>query len=49
MEEKYSREKDRLGKSFGIAEELDNDLRLAVTELRARDEWYVDHMGLLKT
>ena len=28
MEEKYSREKDRLGKVFGFAEELDNDLRL---------------------
>ena len=48
MEEKYSREKDRLGKVFGIAEELDNDLRLAVTELRVRDEWYVDHMGLFE-
>ena len=48
MEEKYSREKDRLGKVFGIAEELDNDLRLAVTELRTRDEWYVDHMGLFE-
>ena len=44
MEEKYSREKDRLGKVFGIAEELDNDLRLAVTEMKARDDWYVDHM-----
>ncbi len=48
MEEKYSREKDRLGKVFGIAEELDNDLRLAVVEMKSRDDWYVDHMGLFE-
>ena len=48
MEEKYSREKDRLGKVFGIAEELDNDLRLAVTEMKARDDWYVDHMQIFE-
>ncbi len=48
MEEKYAREKDRLGKVFGIAEELDNDLRLAVTEMKARDDWYVDHMSLFE-
>jgi hypothetical protein len=48
MEEKYSREKDRLGKVFGIAEELDNDLKLAVTEMKARDDWYVDHMTLFE-
>ena len=48
MEEKYSREKDRLGKVFGIAEELDNDLKLAVTEMKARDDWYVDHMALFE-
>ena len=36
MEEKYAREKDRLGKVFSIAEELDNDLRLAVVELQTR-------------
>ncbi|MGB1365417.1 MAG: hypothetical protein ACPH9F_03695 [Candidatus Poseidoniaceae archaeon] len=48
MEEKYSREKDRLGKVFGIAEELDNDLKLAVTEMKARDDWYVNHMTLFE-
>ena len=42
MEEKYTREKDRLGKVFSIAEELDNDLRLAVAEMSARDTWYMD-------
>ena len=45
MEEKYAREKDRLGKVFSIAEELDNDLRLAVVELKTRDEWYMAHMS----
>lgn len=48
MEEKYSREKDRLGKVFSIAEELDNDLKLALVEMRARDEWYVSHMSLFE-
>ena len=48
MEEKYSREKDRLGKVFSIAEELDNDLRLAVVELNTRDKWYMSHMSLFE-
>ena len=48
MEEKFTREKDRLGKVFSIAEELDNDLRLAVVELQTRDEWYMDHMSLFE-
>ncbi len=48
MEEKFTREKDRLGKVFGIAEELDGDLKLAVSELNARDNWYVDHMALFE-
>ena len=48
MEEKFSREKDRLGKVFSIAEELDNDLRLAVVELQTRDDWYMDHMSLFE-
>ena len=48
MEEKYAREKDRLGKVFSIAEELDNDLRLAVVELKTRDEWYMAHMSLFE-
>ena len=46
MEEKDTREKDRLGKVFAIAEELDNDLKLAVTEMKARDGWYVEHVPL---
>ena len=33
---------------FGIAEELDNDLKLAVTEMKARDDWYVAHMTLFE-
>ena len=48
MEEKYSREKDRLGKIFNIATELDDDLKLAVSEMKARDDWYVDHMSLFE-
>ena len=48
MEEKYIREKNRLAKVFGISEELDNDLRLAVTELKARDDLYVAHMALFE-
>jgi hypothetical protein len=48
MEEKFAREKDRLGKVFSIAEELDNDLRLAVVELQTRDEWYMSHMSLFE-
>ena len=48
MEEKYIREKNRLAKVFGISEELDNDLRLAVTELKARDDWHVAHMALFE-
>lgn len=48
MEEKFAREKDRLGKVFSIAEELDNDLRLAVVELQSRDGWYMSHMSLFE-
>ena len=48
MEEKYSREKDRLGKIFNIATELDDDLKLAVSEMKARDDWYVSHMSLFE-
>lgn len=48
MEEKFTREKERLGKIFNIAEELDNDLRLAVSEMKARDDWYVSHMSLFE-
>ena len=48
MEEKYSREKDRLGKIFKIATELDDDLKLAVSEMKARDDWYVSHMTLFE-
>ena len=33
---------------FDIAEELDNDLRLAVAELKARDDWYVGHMQIFE-
>ncbi|MDG1537973.1 MAG: hypothetical protein P8Q85_05405, partial [Candidatus Poseidoniaceae archaeon] len=28
--------------------ELDNDLRLAVSEMKARDDWYVDHMQIFE-
>ncbi|MBC8437650.1 MAG: hypothetical protein H8D82_00095 [Euryarchaeota archaeon] len=48
MEERFTREKDRLTRVFEIAEELDNDLRLAVAELKARDDWYVDHMRVFE-
>ena len=48
MEEKYTREKDRLARVFEIAEELDGDLRLAVAEMKARDDWYVNHMQIFE-
>ena len=48
MEEKFTREMERLTRVFEIAEELDNDLRLAVAELKARDDWYVDHMRVFE-
>tara|TARA_B110000438_G_scaffold303190_1_gene363633 strand:- start:3115 stop:3777 length:663 start_codon:yes stop_codon:yes gene_type:complete len=48
MEEKYTREKDRLSRVFEIAEELDGDLRLAVAEMKARDDWYVNHMQIFE-
>ncbi|MEE2748310.1 MAG: hypothetical protein VX473_07600 [Candidatus Thermoplasmatota archaeon] len=48
MEEKYTREKERLSRVFEIAEELDSDLRLAVAEMKARDDWYVDHMQIFE-
>ncbi len=48
MEEKYQREKERLGRVFELAEELDDDLRMAVVEMKARDEWYVEHLQLFE-
>ena len=48
MEEKYSREKNRVSTVFSIAEELDNDLKHAVVEMKARDDWYVDHMQIFE-
>ena len=48
MEEKYTREKDRLARVFEIAEELDGDLRLAVAGMKARDDWYVSHMQIFE-
>ena len=48
MEEKYTREKDRLARVFEIAEELDGDLLLAVAEMKARDDWYVNHMQIFE-
>ncbi len=48
MEEKYTREKERLARVFEIAEELDGDLRLAVAEMKARDDWYVNHMQIFE-
>lgn len=48
MEEKFTREKERLGRVFEIAEELDADLRLAVAEMKARDDWYVSHMQVFE-
>ena len=29
-------------------QELDNDLRLAVKEMKTRDDWYVDHMRIFE-
>ena len=43
-----TQEKRRLGKIFNIATELDDDLKLAVSEMKARDDWYVAHMSLFE-
>ena len=48
MEERFTREKERLARVFEIAEELDGDLRLAVAEMKARDDWYVSHMQVFE-
>ena len=48
MEEKYTREKERLSRVFEIAEELDGDLRLAVAAMKARDAWSVAHMQIFE-
>ena len=48
MEEKFTREKERLGRVFELTEELDRDLRLAVVEMKARDDWYVSHMQIFE-
>lgn len=47
-EEMYSREKARLGRVFEVAEELDEALQTATTEMSARDDWYVQHMQLFE-
>ena len=44
----YSREKARLGRVFEVAEELDEALQTATTEMSARDDWYVQHMQLFE-
>ena len=48
MEEKFSREKARLGRVFEVAEELDEALQTATVELTTRDDWYVQHMKLFE-
>ncbi len=47
-EEMYYREKARLGRVFEVAEELDEALQTATTEMSARDDWYVQHMQLFE-
>ena len=37
-----------MARVFEIAEELDGDLRLAVAEMKARDDWYVSHMQIFE-
>lgn len=48
MEEMYTREQARLGRVFDVAEELDEALQTATTELKARDDWYVEHMKIFE-
>jgi len=48
MEEKFSREKARLGRVFEVAEELDEALQTATVELTTRDDWYVQHMRVFE-
>ena len=48
MEEMYSRESARLGRVFEVAEDLDEALRVAKSQLTARDDWYAQHMRLFE-
>ena len=48
MEEMYTREQARLGRVFDVAEELDEALQTATAELKARDDWYVEHMKIFE-
>tara|TARA_B100000902_G_scaffold283492_1_gene269486 strand:+ start:2844 stop:3479 length:636 start_codon:yes stop_codon:yes gene_type:complete len=48
MEEMYTREQARLGRVFDVAEELDEALQTATSELKARDDWYVEHMKIFE-
>ncbi|GIS92744.1 MAG: hypothetical protein CM1200mP21_10390 [Candidatus Poseidoniales archaeon] len=41
----YTRESARLGRVFELAEELDEANRVA-KRIRARDDWYFQHMQL---
>jgi len=44
----YTREQARLGRVFDVAEELDEALQTATSELKARDDWYVEHMKIFE-
>ena len=48
MEEMYTREQARLGRVFDVAEELDEALQTATAELKARDDWDVEHMKIFE-
>ena len=44
----YTREQARLGRVFEVAEELDEALQTSMVEMKARDDWYAQHMKLFE-
>ena len=44
----YTREQARLGRVFEVAEELDTALQTSMVEMKARDDWYAQHMKLFE-
>ena len=47
-QEMYTREQARLGRVFEVAEELDTALQTSMVEMKARDDWYAQHMKLFE-
>ena len=47
-QEMYTREQARLGRVFEVAEELDTALQTSMVDMKARDDWYAQHMKLFE-